>query len=90
MARSAERKLFSVGGRLLRLFMPQVAEASRNHPSFSVGSGCMELSVFREDKGPQKNFTKTRPKNVSYKMYKDVGITMPKNIQTRCGHGSMQ
>ncbi len=60
-----ERTLFSVGrragSRLLRLFTPQSAEASRIQPKFSVGSGCVDLSVFREDKGqkkyPQKKYS---------------------------------
>ncbi len=71
-APAPERTLFSVGRRagsqLLRLFTPQSAEASRIQPEFSVGSGCVELSVFREDKCPPKNSQKQDKKNISYKM----------------------
>ncbi len=62
IARSSERTIFSDGGRLLRLlleylrlFTPQAAEESRIHLSFSVGSSCVEMSVFREIRAPPKN-----------------------------------
>ncbi len=60
---------FSVGGRLLRLFTPQAAEASRSHPSFSVGSGCVELSAFREDKCPPKTSQKQDQKTFPTSFY---------------------
>ncbi len=63
------------------------AEMSRIHPSYPVAAAawsCLSSEKIRDQKNIHRN-------NLRQKTFpNDVGIAIPKNIQTRCRHGCMQ
>ncbi len=83
-----ERMLFSVGSRLLWLFTPVAAEASRLHPGSllaAAASSCLSSEKIHNVSNQKISQNKTKKR-----LSKEIGITMPKGIQTRCRHGGMQ
>ncbi len=69
IARAAERTLFSVGGRLVRMFNATSGRSESNSADFLCWQQLRGVagSVFREGKCPKKFRNKTK-KNISYKM----------------------
>ncbi len=78
--------LFSVRNWLLQLFMAQAVESRQIHLSSSMAAA---VSIVSSEKiSGNKKITETRQKTFPTNIKRCYA--MPKSIQTRCRHGSMQ